>query len=124
MTKLKENGVAECSGQLFPGDQILSAITSGGIINLRSATHLEAATVLRDCGMQMQLEVCYNPEGGCARGHCRCSPCARVGYTSQEKTILRSHYQTRPDRSHPCATAVSDYPFFPLFFLLRLFGRV
>ena len=71
---IQTGGVADRSGELRKGDRILSVNN----IDLRGASHEDAATVLKNCGESADLHVVYKLDGECTEstevGHDGCSP--------------------------------------------------
>eukprot|EP00051_Salpingoeca_urceolata_P029839 m.7439 g.7439 ORF g.7439 m.7439 type:complete len:516 (+) comp2944_c0_seq1:297-1844(+) len=59
ISKVATNGVADLSGWIFPGDQLLS-VNRTSVVH---ATHLEAISVLKTAGEVLELELASNPEG-------------------------------------------------------------
>lgn len=56
---IQTGGVADRSGELRKGDRILSVNN----IDLRGASHEDAATVLKNCGETADLHVVYKLDG-------------------------------------------------------------
>nr|XP_015195968.1 PREDICTED: disks large homolog 4-like [Lepisosteus oculatus] len=72
-------GPADLSGELRKGDQILSV--NG--VDLRSATHEQAATALKNAGQTVTIIAQYRPEGRC----CPAQPNADQSRTAHGRTV-------------------------------------